>query len=65
MFKKLKLPSSYVGSADSLVFSFSGEVIWPIVIVEVPVPLGPKQKTVEFIMIDIESPYNTILGRGG
>ena len=37
--------------------------MWPIAIAEVPVHLGPKQKMVKFIVMDIDSPYNSILGR--
>lgn len=44
-------------------FSFNGEVVWPIVTVEVPVHIGPVKKTVEFIMLNIDFPHNAILGR--
>lgn len=64
MFEKLKLLASQIKSADSPVFSFIGEVVWPIAILEVPVRLGPIQKIVEFIVMNINFPYNAILGRG-
>lgn len=64
MFKKLKLLPSQIRSVDSPVFSFSGEIVWPIAIAEVIVRLGLKQKPIEFIIMDINSPYNTIIGRG-
>lgn len=35
LFKKLDLPPSQVKNADMPVFSFSGEAVWPIAIVEV------------------------------
>lgn len=57
MFMKLKVPPSQVKNVDSPVFT-------PTSIAEVPVRLGPKQKIVEFIVMDIDSPYNGILGRG-
>lgn len=64
LFEKLKLPASQVRNADYLVFSFSGEAIWLIAIVEVPVHMGPVQKNIDFIVMNISSPYNAILGRG-
>ena len=45
-------------------FSFSGEAVWPITKTEVPIRLGPKQRTIEFIIMDMDSTYNAILGRG-
>ena len=64
LFEKLKLPAAQVRSTDAPIFSFSGEAVWPIVIAEVPVRLGPVQKNIEFIVMNIDSPYNAILGRG-
>lgn len=64
MFENLKLPASQIKSVDSPVFSFSGEVVWPIDIGKVHVRVGPDQKNVEFILINIDLPYNAIIGRG-
>ena len=44
-------------------FSFSGEVVWPIAIAEVPVRIGEVQKMVEFNVMDTDPPYNAIIGR--
>lgn len=60
LFKQLKLPESNIKSVESLVFSFSGEAVWPIALPTLPVRLGSKQKSVEFIVMDIDSPYNAI-----
>ena len=38
--------------------------MWPIAIAEVLVMLGPVQKNIEFIVMNIDSSYNAILGRG-
>ena len=46
------------------IFSFSGNVVLPITIAEVPVRIGLVKKIVEFIIINIDSPYNAILGCG-
>ena len=64
LFEKLKLPSLQINSVDSPDFSFSGEAIWPIAIAEVPVRLGHVKKNIEFIVMNIDSPYTAILGRG-
>lgn len=60
-FKKLDLPPSQVRNADMPVFSFSGEAVWPIAIVDVPVKIGDVQKMVKVIVMDMYSPYNAIL----
>ena len=65
LFEKLKLILSQIRSVDSPVFSFSGKAIWPIAIAEVPVRLGSVQKNIEFIVMNIDSPYNDILGKDG
>ena len=64
MFEKLKLPDSHIKSANSSIFSFSGEAVWPIAIAMVPVRLGHVKKNVEFIVMNINSPYNAILDKG-
>lgn len=64
LFEKLRLPASQIKSTDSPVFSFNGEAVWPIAIAKVPVRLGPVQKIVEFIVMNIDSPYNAILAHG-
>lgn len=64
LFEKLKLPAGQVRRAVCPVFSFSGEAIWPITIAEVPVHMELVQKNVEFILINIDLPYNAILRRG-
>lgn len=64
MFQKLNLPPSKIKNVDSPILNFSREVVWPIAIAKVPIRLGPKQKMVEFIVMDIGSPCNAILSRG-
>lgn len=64
MFKILKLPASQVRSTYSHVFNFSGKTVWPIAIAEVPVKLGLVHKIVKFIVMNIDSPCNAILGHG-
>ena len=56
IFKKLDLPPSQVKNADMPMFNFSGEVVWPIAIAEVPVRIGEVQKMVDFIVMDKDFP---------
>lgn len=62
-FKKLDLSPSQIKNDNMLVFSFSSKAIWHIAIAEVPVGMGEVQKMVEFIVMDINSPYKVVLGR--
>ena len=64
LFEKLKLPATQIRSVDAPIFSFNGEAVWLIAVAEVPVRLGPVQMNIEFIVMNIDSPYNAILGRG-
>lgn len=64
LLEKLKLPPLQIKSAEAPVFNFSGEVVWLIAIAEIPVRLGHVQKNIEFIVMNIDSPYNAILDRG-
>lgn len=45
------------------VFNFSDEAIWLVVIADVAVRMEEVQKMVEFIVMDMYSPYNTILDK--
>lgn len=53
LYKKLDLPASQVKATDMPVFSFSGDAVWPIAIAKV---------LVRFILMDVDSPYNAIMG---
>lgn len=48
---------------NSLIYSFSSEPVWLICIVNVPVRLGGVSIMMEFFIMDVNSPYNAILGR--
>lgn len=64
LFDRLKLLVSQAWNADYPAFSFSREVVWPIAIAEVSVHMSPTQKNMEFIVMNIDLPYNAILSRG-
>lgn len=46
LFKTLDWPASQMKNADMPLFSFSGEAVWQIAIVEVPVRISVVKKTV-------------------
>ena len=49
--------------ADLPIYGFSGQPVWPLGIVTLPVRLGPVGKDVDFVIVDYDAPYNAILGR--
>jgi hypothetical protein len=44
------------------IYSFSGQPIWPLGVASLNVKLGPKTITVDFVVVDVEAPFNVILG---
>ncbi|KAM7502432.1 hypothetical protein LguiB_001336 [Lonicera macranthoides] len=52
-----------VRQVDSPIYSFSGDAVWPICIVSVPVRIGEVVVVTDFFVMNVESPYNALLGR--
>ena len=44
------------------IYSFSGQLIWPLEVALLNVKLGPKTITVDFVVVDVEAYFNAILG---
>ena len=44
------------------IYSFTGQPIWPLGVASPNVKLGPKTITVDFVVVDVEAPFNAILG---
>lgn len=67
LYDKLKkyIPAKNVRAIDAPIYSFSGEPVWPICIVEVLMRVGEVtvNVNVDFFIMNIDSPYNAILGR--
>ena len=57
------IPKKAIRSVDMPIYNFSGEAVWPIAIVEVPVSIGQVIVNMEFFVMNIDSPYNAIPGR--
>lgn len=65
LYEKLKkfIPANNVRVTNALIYSFSSDPLWPICIVKVPVRIWEVIVNVEFFIMNIDSPYNSILGR--
>lgn len=57
------IPSKNVRSINTPIYSFSRDPIWPICTVDVRVRIGEATTNVEFFVINIDFPYNVLLGR--
>ena len=57
------IPKRDIRPVEAPIYSFSGDPVWPICIVYVPVTIGEVTKNVEFFVMNIDSPYNALLGR--
>lgn len=63
LYRSLNIASKDIITVNSPVFSFSGEAIWPVGMVRLPVRIRPVQTIMEFLIVDINAPYNAIMGR--
>lgn len=52
-----------IRSIDAPIYSFNGESVLPIAIVDVPVRIGEVKISMEFFVMNIDSSYNAILKR--
>lgn len=63
LYRALKLPAKDLIQVNSSVFGFSSEAVWPVTCARLPVRVAPIQMTMEFLIMDINAPYNAIMGR--
>ncbi|XP_058192082.1 uncharacterized protein LOC131309471 [Rhododendron vialii] len=63
LFKKLDLPETALQPAEVPLIGFNGAPVWPLGRIFLPVVVGSKTLSVEFIVVNVPSPYNAILGR--
>ncbi|XP_058185694.1 uncharacterized protein LOC131302919 [Rhododendron vialii] len=63
LFKKLDLPESALQPAEVPLIGFNGAPVWPLGRIFLLVVIGSKTLSVEFIIVNVPSPYNAILGR--
>ena len=63
LFKKLGLNSEDLVPTDVPLVGFNAASVWPLGKIILPVTVGTVTVPVEFIVVDVPSPYNAILGR--
>lgn len=56
-------PKKTVRTVDALIYSLNGQPVRPICIVDVLVGIGEVTTNMKFFVLNINSPYNAILGR--
>ena len=63
LFDKLGLKQSDLRPTSIPLFGFSGQVVHPMGVITVQVSAGPIRLNTEFLVVDVPSPYNAIMGR--
>ncbi|XP_058181303.1 uncharacterized protein LOC131299740 [Rhododendron vialii] len=63
LFKKLDLPKLALQPAEIPLIGFNGASVWPLGRIFLPVVVGSKTLSVKFIVVNVPSSYNAILGR--
>ncbi|XP_058217397.1 uncharacterized protein LOC131328472 [Rhododendron vialii] len=63
LLKKLDLLESALQHAEVPLIGFNGAPVWPLGQIFLPVTVGLKTLSIEFIVINVPSPYNAILDR--
>lgn len=56
------IPKKAIQSVDLPIYIFNGKPVWLIAIVELLVRIGQVTMNMEFFIMNIDSPYNAILG---
>ncbi|GFY97770.1 hypothetical protein Acr_12g0003110 [Actinidia rufa] len=64
LFKQLKLPQDELKPARALLVGFNAQSHWPLGTVSLKTRAGSQELMTEFVVVDIPSPYNAIVGRG-
>ena len=63
MFQALKIPAEDLHPTEVLLVGFNGAPVWPLGKITLPVRAGSKTMEMDFIVVNVPSPYNAILGR--
>ncbi|KAI8572133.1 hypothetical protein RHMOL_Rhmol01G0175000 [Rhododendron molle] len=62
LFKDLKLSESNLRPFEFPPIGFNGALVWPFGMITLPVRAGSVTHDMEFVMVDVSSPYNAIVG---
>lgn len=60
---RMFIPSKNVQFINTPIYSFSGDHVWPICIIDVLVRIREVATNVKFFLMNIDSPYNALLGQ--
>lgn len=63
LFKKLGIPKKRLTPPDVPLVGFSGSPVYPLGKITLPVSTGSVTLNLEFVVVDVPSPYNAILRR--
>ena len=63
LFTELKLRSEDLTYYDSPLIGFDGKIVFPKGQIQLPIQIGTKVVEVNFIVVDVYSPYTTIVAR--
>ncbi|XP_057463799.1 uncharacterized protein LOC130753627 [Actinidia eriantha] len=63
LFKQLKLPQDELKPARAPLVGFNAQAHWPLGTVSLKTRAGSQELMMEFVVVDIPSPYNAIVGR--
>ena len=63
LYRFLYIPSNDIIPVNSSVYSYSGEAVWPVGRVRLIIRVGPVQTIMEFIIVNVDAPYNAFMGR--
>ncbi|GFZ12774.1 hypothetical protein Acr_23g0011590 [Actinidia rufa] len=63
LFKQLKIPQDQLKPARAPLVGFNAQAHWPLGTVSLKTRAGSQELMTEFVVVDIPSPYNAIVGR--
>ena len=63
LFKQLKLPQDQLKPARAPLVGFNAQAHWPLGTLSLKTRAGSQELMTEFVVVDIPSPYNAIVGR--
>ncbi|KAH7852467.1 hypothetical protein Vadar_025113 [Vaccinium darrowii] len=63
LYKQLGLKDSQLTPTQSPLVGFNGSSVWPLGKVTLPVVIGSVQNDIEFMVVNVSSTYNAIVGK--
>ena len=63
LFKRFRLSPEHLIEAEVPLVGFNSTPVWPLGHISMPVKAGTRSVDTDFVVVDVPSPYNIILGR--